>query len=156
MMKIIMYASLYPSIIREFNVAAHTQIGMIIIPDPISIHENRQHDPAYSRGGQFLEDFRSHQWLEIGTRWFNLANFTELVNDVIVFYTEIAMPMRGLRLYNPDGTIQPMHFCTKPNLPQCVMIFEEDIRTEHYEHFNFDTARMWRENAIQNPNQLFR
>lgn len=154
MMKKNMYASLYPSIIRQFNVAAHTQIGMIIIPEQISIHENRQHDPAYSRGGQFLEDFRSFQWLEIGTRWFGLANFTELVKDVNDFFTSKMMPMYGLRSYNSMGHIEPMHFCDGP-APTFVMYFNDDIRVENYEQFNYEAARMWRENAIQYPNQLF-
>ena len=150
-----MYASLYPSIIREFNVAAHTQIGMIIIPEQISEHENRQHDPTYSRGGQFLEDYRSYQWLEICTRWFGLANFTELVHDVEKFFTTIAMPMYGLRTYDRNGHIQPMFF-TEKKLPSFGMYFDDDIRVENYYAFNYDEARMWREYAAANPNQLFK
>ena len=150
-----LYASLYPSNIREFNIAAHTQIGLIIIPEQINEHENRQNDPAYSRGGQFLEDFRSFQWLEIGTRWFALANFTELVSDVRTFFTTQMMPMYGLRTYNNQGNIEPMFFSESQN-PTFVMYFYNDDRVENYEKFDAVLASDWRQNARENFNQLFR
>ena len=153
----IMYASLYPSIYRQFNLAANTQIGMIMIPDQINNHENRQQDPTYSRGGQFLEDFQSHVWLEVGTRWFGLADFTTLVFDVEYFFKNIMMPMYGLRLYNKNGLREPMFFMdVQEKRPSFAMYFDDDIRVEHYEPFNVEKAEVWRKYAAANLNQQFK
>ena len=149
------YASLYPSLYRQYNLAANTQIGMIIIPEQINNHENRQRDMAYSRGGQFLEDFQSHVWLEVATRWFNLADYTTLVHDVEEFFRTVMMPMYGLRIYNNEGHIEPIHFCDS-NLPSFGIYFDNDIRVEHYEKFDNEKARMWIKHATTNPNQLFK
>ena len=151
------YSSLYPSIYRQFNLAANTQIGMIQIPEQISEHENRQKDPTYSRGGQFLEDFQSHVWLEICTRWFGLANFTDLVKDVERFFTTIIMPSRGLRIHTVDGKIMPMFFMEEESsYPIYPMIFDSDIVEEHFEHFNREKAEVWRKYAVANINQQFK
>jgi DNA polymerase elongation subunit (family B) len=151
------YASLYPSIIRQFNVAANTQIGLLIIPDKISQYENRQNDTSYSRGGQFMEDYQSHVWLEVGSRWFNLANFTELVNDLKTFFTTQVYPRHYMRLYNSNGTIDPIHFKnTDSKMLADPMEFHNDIRQEVYMSFNINRALEWRQHAIAEPNQLYR
>ena len=150
------FKALYPSVIRQFNVAAHTQIGMIQILESIHSHENRQRDPQYSRGGQFVEDFQSHNWLEFCTRWLGLADYATLVKDVEQFYTAIMMPMFGLRLRNKQGEIEPMHFCSQ-KLPEFPMYFEDDFKVkENYVPFDYERAKEWREYAIRNINQRFR
>lgn len=154
------YASLYPSIYRQFNLAPNTQIGMIIIPEQINEHENRQKDPAYSRGGQFLEDMQSHVWLEICTRWFNLANFTELVSDVEEFFTSVAMPIRGLKLRDENGMIIPMIFYDDykdKKLMKFAMEFDyEEYVEPRYIPFDIEKANMWRNYATANINQQFK
>lgn len=157
-----MYASLYPSIYRQFNLASNTQIGMILIPEQISMHENRQKDPTYSRGGQFLEDYQSNVWLEFGTRWFGLANFTELVHDVEEFYTHFVMPNYGLKVFDKSGYIMPMFFmdCKEDYKPLIspMEFFDEDKykRPVCYIPFDVEKAKRWRENASSNINQSFR
>lgn len=152
----VLYASLYPSIYRQFNLGPNTQIGMIIIPDQISDHENRQKNPAYTRGGQFIEDFQSHVWLEVGTRWFGLADVTELIRDTNEFFTNIVSPMYGLRVHDDNGLINPIYFYddTKPHFG---MVFDhDDIRPECFVPFDMNKAKEWRANATANPNQSFR
>ena len=56
----LMYASLYPSVIRQFNIAPHTQIGMINIPNKVHDKENRcKLDDRWTRAGAFTEDMIS-------------------------------------------------------------------------------------------------
>lgn len=154
------YSSLYPSNIRQFNIAAHTQIGMIDIPGQVHEFENRQKDDSYSRGGQFLEDMQSHVWLETATRWFNCGNFMDLVHDLEEFFTKYANPSRGLRLYDPSGYINPIIEIDK-NLPSFPAIFYDEIIPgkcieEHYEVFDKDKAKELRDHAIANPYQQFK
>jgi hypothetical protein len=130
---------------------------MIQIPEQISIHENRQGDATYSRGGQFLEDFQSHVWLEVGTRWFGLADFTTLVHDVETFFKTIMMPAYGLRMYDNQGHKQAMFFMdVQEKRPSVAMYFDDDIRVEHYEPFNREKAEVWRKYASANINQQFK
>lgn len=149
------YASLYPSIYRQFNLGPNTQIGMVYIDDHINEHENRQRDKTYSRGGQFFEDFQSHVWLEVGTRWFNLADFTELLHDVQQFFKEVCMPTYGLKVYDPNGYIDPMYIANGP-LPHVGMIFDDDnIHIDKYVLFDYNKAMEWRNYATSHPNQRF-
>lgn len=129
---------------------------MIIIPEQIHSHENRQNDISYSRSGQFLEDFNSQVWLEIGTRWFNLANFTELVHDTEKFFRTIMMPNIGLRAHDRDGHIMPMHFMDEQKYLISPMCFESDNIVEHYERFDYKKAEVWRRYAAANLNQQFK
>lgn len=151
-----MYASLYPSEIRQFNIAAHTQIGYVNIPVRVGMHENRQSDPSYSRGGQFLEDMQSNVWLEVGTRWFNLPNFTELVDYIEDFYTNYVIPSRGLRIYDRDGLINPLHFMKTDKYMVTPLVFDPARDTEKFVKFDYNRAKEWRAYASANVNQQFR
>lgn len=107
------YKSLYPSITSELNMAANTIIARIIIPEQVYENENRfaREDYKYRREGQFLEDYQSHQWLEFYHRWFHLASYEEMYDDVIFFFTEKVIPRGKLDLHSPEG-VNP--FCKVP------------------------------------------
>ena len=99
------YASLYPSILRQFNVAGHTQIGMIQIPDKIHDKEDRLHSEHWSRGGTFIEDFQSHVWLETASRWFNLPDYEKMVNYIKYMYMHTVRPSNMFEFENSQGTL---------------------------------------------------
>lgn len=98
------YSSLYPSIMREFNIAPHTQIGKIIIETQIYLRENPSNNEYFTRGGAFIEDIQSHNYLSFGYRWLGLANYSQLYKDVINFYTSIAYSKRPVIMFNEDGS----------------------------------------------------
>lgn len=81
------YKSLYPSEMREFNMAANTQIGMINIPDIVYDKENPFNSKDYTRGGAFIEDFHSGNILEFSHRWLGLASYSDLYKDVYKYFT---------------------------------------------------------------------
>lgn len=76
------YKSLYPSIMREFNIAPNTQIGKIEIEQKVHDKENLFEYDKYCRGGQFLEDLQCGCWLEFCSRWFHLATYSEFIEDM--------------------------------------------------------------------------
>ena len=80
------YKSLYPSIMLEFNIAPNTQIGAVVIPDQVYHDENPYKDPKYTRGGDFLDLMASDSDLELGNRWFGLASFTEMIDDIDEYF----------------------------------------------------------------------
>ena len=98
------FKSLYPSIDREFNEAPNTLIGLII-PETRNMTESVFKERANeSEGGNFLEDLQCRNWLEFCTRWFFMADYGELIHDVMEYYTEVKNPAQALRKYNYDGT----------------------------------------------------
>lgn len=99
------YKSLYPSITSELNLAANTIIARIVIPDQVYKNENRfaREDYKYKREGQFLEDYQSHQWLEFYHRWFHLASYEEMYDDVITYFSDIVHPRGKLDLHCTEG-----------------------------------------------------
>jgi hypothetical protein len=76
------FARLYPSVIQENNMAPNTQIGKILIANPIHKLDNRFNRDRYNRGGQFIEDYQSGCFLEFCSRWLALASFDELLDDI--------------------------------------------------------------------------
>lgn len=85
------YAKLYPSILEQFNIASNTQIGKIIIDKQVSDLEH--HDmytsqdeeedmTRYSRGGEFLENLMTDNMISFFHKWFKLATFKELLDDM--------------------------------------------------------------------------
>lgn len=152
-----MYASLYPSIIRQFNIAPHTQIGMLIINKPIHDKENRRKLDNWTRASAFMEDFQSQVWLEINSRWFHLADFTMLYHEVEAFFQTMMNASNGLSMYNRDGLIIPM-IDEKPNMLIEPMEFFQDNRRpveDIYVAPNFERMEEWRNAAIKTPNQRF-
>lgn len=84
------YKSLYPSVMLEFNIAPNTQIGKIVIPEKVYEHENTYHIPElqYSRGGEFIENMVTDNEIEFCKRWYNLAGFQEILDDIDNYYEE--------------------------------------------------------------------
>lgn len=104
------YKSLYPSDMRQFNIFAHSQIGFIVIAKKIHDKQNRTHYQYYTAGGQFCEDFQTHNWLEFCTRWFGLMDFGSLVNYTREIFTTEFKPVRPLahkKVYTEEGYYFP-------------------------------------------------
>lgn len=80
----ILFKSLYPSIILEFNIAPNTQIGRIVIPEKAYEFENAYKIPdhQYSRGGEFIENMVTDNIIEFCKRWFNLGGIEDVLNDI--------------------------------------------------------------------------
>lgn len=163
------YASLYPSLIREFNIAPNTQIGKLIIDREITREEFVRYNNTLA--GAFMEDIQSQNWIEFACRWFNLADYTMLYHEVEEFFITIMNPIHGLRVYNREGKIipmfdvrkgnkiSPMEFYAKPKY-----INESGLTLEFYEYNHIEDIYIkpdlneWkrrREYAIEHPNQQF-
>lgn len=98
------YSSLYPSIMREFNMSQSTQIGRIDIKDKIYMNENPFNSKYYIRGGAFIEDFHSKNYLEFGHRWLNLSGYSDLYKEVIEYFTTVKRSVNPVVMYNENGT----------------------------------------------------
>ena len=70
----------------EFNIAPNTQIGRIVIPEQVYEHENIYHTEPYNRAGEFVEAMVSDTYSEFCRRWFHLAGFKELLEDIDEYY----------------------------------------------------------------------
>ena len=66
------FSSLYPSINREFNLSAPSEIGMI-----------QFEDGDKNTSSAFIEDFASHDYLTFASRWLGMPDYNELCNEVI-------------------------------------------------------------------------
>ena len=100
------YKSLYPSILREFNIAPNTQIGIINIANKVWQGENPFGYEKYFRGGQFIEDFKSGVYLEFCERWLHLAGYQDFINDMEEFFN---IYRTGLTLDPTNNTIPAMY-----------------------------------------------
>lgn len=151
------FASLYPSIIRQFNIAANTIIGKLIIDDKVHDKENISDMDKWTRASAFMEDIQSQQWLEFASRWFNLPDYTTLYHEIERFFTQIANAYLGLRVYERDGTIEPITFDQDGLLCEPI-IFEDDRREVVDIYIPQDLTKWmeWRNNAIVHPNQQFK
>lgn len=89
------YKRLYPSLAQESNTAPNTQIGMIEIPTQVYDNENRRNDPKYSRACEFIENLASKNYISFAHRWLHLANFRELYEDVVEYWTTKKTPFNG-------------------------------------------------------------
>lgn len=92
------YKSLYPSIMREFNIAPNTQIGKILIDQQVWKGENPFKYGKYCRGGQFIEDYNSDNVIEFSKRWFHLAGYEEMLEDMKEYFAE----------HKPYGRMNPI------------------------------------------------
>lgn len=151
------FASLYPSIIRQFNIAANTIIGKLIIDEKVHDKENISDMDKWTRASAFMEDIQSQQWLEFASRWFNLPDYTTLYHEIERFFTQIANAYLGLRVYERDGTIEPIAFDQDGLLCEPI-IFEDDRRevVDIYRPQDLTKWMEWRNHAIMHPNQQFK
>jgi len=157
------YKSLYPSIMRQFNVFPYVQIGLIIIAGKIHDKHNRTHYEHYTAGGQFCEDLQSHQWLEFGTRWLGLPNFNQLVTYIRDLYTyeiQPRHPIARLPETMDDGCRYPFTQYQKYYFP----LYEKHTEGGYYRPFINEVEmseeliqklQEWKENVAVTPNQSF-
>lgn len=87
--------------------APNTIIAHITIPELVYEFENRfkRDSVKYKREGQFLEDLQSHVWLEFFHRWFHMASYEEMYDDVIEYFSREAHPAGKLGLHTPNGMV---------------------------------------------------
>lgn len=92
------YKALYPNDLSEFNMASNTIIAHLNIPNKVCDEENRFNKESFKwkREGQFMEDLQSHCWIEYFHRWFHLASYEEMYDDVIEYFTKVKSPMGKL------------------------------------------------------------
>ena len=140
-----MYAALYPGLIGQFNIAANTQIGKVII-DQAFENENRRHNENWERAGAFFEDFHTHNWILVGKKWFNLPGVTEMYDFIHNYFSTKLRPsclygfenVESWEMYQPiifrQGGYKPIVF----NIPM-----------------NNDKIMEWRAYVEANPNQSF-
>lgn len=69
----------------ENNIATNTQVGLIIIPYKVYEGENAYNNDKYSRGGEFIENMVTDNHIEFCKRWFHLAGFKEIMEDMDEF-----------------------------------------------------------------------
>ncbi len=155
------YASLYPSLLRQFNIAPNTQIGKLTIPNTVYDNENPRRLDNWTRESAFMEDMNSQVWLEICSRWFGLSDYTQLYFEVLNFLQTTVQPMYGIKQYNFDGTL------FIPEVPEdgykYSIPFEFDREYDNrkqivnvgYYQPNYDRWEEWRQHAITVPNQLY-
>lgn len=122
------FKSEYPSEMREFNIAANTQIGLVKIDKKIHNKENRFNYENYSRGGQFLEDLHSHVYIEFCERWLHYAGYEDLMDDVKEYFTIIRMPVKGFNLVNENRLFNAVSFTKVQNLINPI-----DFTTEEFQ-----------------------
>ena len=86
------YKSLYPSITRENNLAPNTIEAKIFIEGEMHEKENVFFDEYYDRGGQYIEDLISENYIEFAHRWLGFANIREMLEDVDEFFNMNPFP----------------------------------------------------------------
>lgn len=84
-----------------------TQIGKIKIP--YKVHNKEGHIPSenfgFNRSREFSEDFTSKDWLEFASRWFHLATYDELLDDIEEY---IRTQINFVRQYSKNGLRIPV------------------------------------------------
>lgn len=123
------FKSLYPSIIREHNLAPNNIIGKIKIDNQVHKFENPYHEEMYDRGGQFIEDLVTGNYLEFGRRWLHLASIRELLEDLEEYFSTIELPSRPVTIYTDNG-IKP--FAMYPNVKDNTIKNESDNKLKPF------------------------
>ena len=83
------YKSLYPNIDLEHNIAPNTLIGRLIISEKVYKYENALNNPKYQRSGEFIENMVCQNYIVFCHRWFHLANFMEMLEDMQEYFTTV-------------------------------------------------------------------
>lgn len=71
---------------REFGIAPNTQIGKIEIEQQVYSKENPFNYDKYCRSAQFLQDLYADNYIEFAERWFHLAGFEDMLNDMDEYF----------------------------------------------------------------------
>ncbi len=150
------YASLYPSLIRQFNIAMNTIIGLMTIDEQVHDKENISNMDNWSRAGAFMEDIQSQQWLEFNSRWFNLPDYGTLYHEIEFFFTNIMQAYNGMRYFDREGYVQPIIF-NDANLLYEPILFEDTRRevNDRFVPYDINKWEEWRQHAIEHPNQRY-
>lgn len=155
------YSSLYPSLIRQFNIAANTQIGKITIADVVYAYENPRRLDNWTRECAFMEDMNSQVWLELCSRWFGLSNYTKLYFEVANFLQNTLEPAYGIKPYNFDGTLfvpekpEDGYKFVNPIIINKDADTRRPINNINYYMPDYNKWEEWRQHAIAVPNQLY-
>ena len=75
------FTSLYPSILKMFNIYKSTLLGGVIINGEPGEREQSVVIEHYQRGAKFVEDYETREAMLVGYRWFNLPNFENVVDE---------------------------------------------------------------------------
>lgn len=143
------YASLYPSEIRQFNTFAYTQIGKLIIKNKIHDKEDKRHTEHWDRGGAFMEDFQSHNWLETGNRWFNLPDYASLVRFVYNLFNTNIRPTNNFG-FNINSNGYDYFF------PVIIrQYYHPVIFTPDRSQMMINKLEEWKQNVVAHPNQSY-
>jgi len=101
----------------EFNIAPNTQIGKIEIENRIHMKENPYMDEKYNRGADFLDNLATDNYIEFANRWFGLASFQQILDDIDEFfksdfgvYREIANDPFSPIIPTSSKIIEPISF----------------------------------------------
>ena len=108
-----MYKALYPSEIDENNMAPDTLIGKVILPNQLDPKENRFNNDYFDRSVWFIEDLNSNNRLDFCKRYFNLADYEEMYDDIIEFFNVVRNSVSPLILVDSITGNQIM--CRKIN-----------------------------------------
>ena len=102
------YKRLYPSLLQEFNMAPHTQVGKVI-------PTWGKKDPDYLKmelGGTFTENLASFNYIEFCVRWMQLAGVEEMLGDIQEYFTKYRTPMfkgQGNLPYDKNSKVVVYH-----------------------------------------------
>lgn len=103
------YKRLYPTMMQQFNISDPTQIGRIIFPNDLPEHQYENlanSEKLYNREGAFIDDLASKNYIQTCNRWFGLATFNEMLDDVEEFFTLKQQSMSQVPFFNQDGTMK--------------------------------------------------
>ena len=152
------YSSLYPSIIKEFNNAHNTMIGLLIIDGQVVgryCKENPRNIEGWTRASAFMEDIQSKNWLEFNSRWFVFVPFNELYKEVEEICENIIATREGTREYDRNGLRIPL--ITSNGKYRSAIIFDSDKPTikETANIMNFDKSSRLIKKFTEQPNQVY-
>lgn len=83
------YKALYPSLMREFNMSASTQIGKILMDNP---PYKGAEFLRIGAGGHYVENLASYNFIEFAHRWLKLPNIEEMLHDVRWYFENMRTP----------------------------------------------------------------
>jgi DNA polymerase elongation subunit (family B) len=149
------YKSLYPSITLENNIAPNTQIGKVTIEEQVYDHENLYKIPAekYSRGGEFIENMVTDTIIEYCKRWFHLAGFKEMIEDIDEYYGDRELGKFSNLIsagFNNGGVESPL-MPASSKIESPVELFDSKVEVpvfffnKHPENMTYDTLYKERE-----------